>query len=52
MLPGGAANGGLIYGLRPAVKLYFWVTYQDDKGQMSKPSEAKEVTLVDTFKEK
>ena len=52
LTPAGAKSGGLVYGLRPALKLYFWVTYQDAAGKMSKPSAAREAVLVDTFKEK
>jgi hypothetical protein len=52
LTPGGVKNGDLVQGLRPALKLYFWVTYQDAKGQMSKPSAAASATLVDAFKEK
>jgi hypothetical protein len=52
MTPGGAPSGGLVSGLRPALKFYFWVTYQDAKGKTSKPSAVAAATLVDTFKEK
>jgi hypothetical protein len=52
LTPSGIKSGGLVYGLRPTLKLYFWVTYQDDKGKRSKPSAAASATLVDTFKEK
>jgi len=45
-------SGELIYGLRPALKLYYWVTYKDAKDQMSKPSPAASAILVDEFKEK
>jgi hypothetical protein len=52
MTPSGAKSGVLIAELRPAVKFYFWVTYQDAQGRMSRPSPARESTLVDLFKEK
>jgi hypothetical protein len=52
LTPSGVKSGDLVYGLRPALKLYFWVTYQDAKGQKSKPSAASSATLVDTFTEK
>jgi hypothetical protein len=52
MTPGGAKSGVLVRGLRPALKLYFWVTYQDAAGKMSKPSEAASAVLVDAFQEK
>jgi hypothetical protein len=45
-------SGGLITGLRPALKLYFWVTYVNAQGKESKPSAASSATLVDLFKEK
>src|SRR5262249_25343748 len=52
MTPGGAKSGGLLYQLRPGLKFYFWVTYQDAQGKTSKPSLVASATLVDTFKEK
>jgi hypothetical protein len=52
MTPGGAKNGVLIAKLRPALRLYFWVTYQDAQGKMAKPSPATSATLVDMFQEK
>jgi hypothetical protein len=52
LTPGGAKSGVLVTGLRPALPLYFWVTYQDAQGKPSKPSAAATVTLVDTFAEK
>jgi hypothetical protein len=52
MTPSGAKNGQLLYGLRPAIKLHFWVSYTDAKGQSSKPSKVATTTLVDEFKEK
>jgi hypothetical protein len=52
MAPGGAKSGVLIRDLRPKVPFYFWVTYRDAAGKMSKPSAAATATLVDTFGEK
>src|SRR5262249_21762685 len=52
MTPGGARSGVLVQGLRPALPFYFWVTYTDDKGKMSKPSKVMSATLVDMFQEK
>ena len=50
--PPGTANGALIYGLRPEVKLYYWVIWEDARGQKSPPSPAHEQVLIDQFKEK
>jgi hypothetical protein len=52
MTPAGAKSGVLVQGLRPAVKFYFWVTYQDGKGKIAKPSAPATATLADEFKEK
>lgn len=52
MVPSGIKSGDLVYGLRPGVKLYYWITYTDEKGQMSKPSPVHEEVTVDNFKEK
>jgi hypothetical protein len=52
LTPSGVKSGAVVTGLRPALKLYFWVTYQDAAGKSSKPSEAASATLVDAFKEK
>ncbi len=38
LTPAGFKPGEVIGGMRPSVKLYFWATYQDDKGQTSRPS--------------
>ena len=51
------ASGQLIYGFRPARKLYLWVTYTDQppKGKQartSRPSNRLEVELVDAFAQK
>lgn len=52
MRPAGVKSGDLITGLRPGIKLYYWVTYADEKKQMSKPSPVHEEVTVDNFKEK
>jgi hypothetical protein len=52
LTPAGAKSGVLVQGLRPALPLYFWVTYQDGAGKMAKPSQVVTATLVDAFKEK
>mgnify|MGYP007016109817 CR=1 FL=1 len=52
MTPDGAKNGQHIYGLRPGIKLYYWVIWTDEKGQTSKPSKVHSEILVDMFKEK
>ena len=41
--------GGQIYWLRPAMKLYLWVTYTTKDGIVSKPSNRLEIELVDAF---
>ena len=50
-------SGGQIYWLRPAMKLYLWVTYtskadKDKPAQNSKPSNVLEIELVDAFSQK
>jgi len=50
--PPGTANGALVHGLRPEVKLYYWVIWEDASGQKSPPSPAHEQALIDQFKEK
>ena len=52
MLPGGITNGQLVYGFRPGVKLYYWISYTDMNNKESKPSPLVEQVLVDSFKEK
>ncbi|MCS6849591.1 MAG: hypothetical protein NZ700_00300 [Gemmataceae bacterium] len=52
LTPNGIISGGLVRGLRPGLPFYFWLTYQDGDGKMSKPSKPLTATLVDTFKEK
>jgi hypothetical protein len=52
LTPGGCKSGVLVQGLRPAIPFSFWVTYQDAKGVVSKPSAPTTATLVDMFKEK
>jgi hypothetical protein len=53
------APGGLISNLRPAMKLYLWVTYTTTPAKgakpataQSKPSNALEIQLVDAFSQK
>ena len=49
------ASGGLVRGLRPARKLYLWLTYTEKPeagaktGRQSKPSAPFEIELVDAF---
>jgi hypothetical protein len=50
--PAGIANGQLVTGLRPKIKLYYWITYDDANGKPSKPSPRHEEITVDHFKEK
>jgi hypothetical protein len=45
-------SGGQIYWLRPAVKLYLWVTYKTKDNAVSKPSNRLEIELVDAFANK
>lgn len=52
LMPAGAKPGVLLRGLRPGPTFYVWMTYQDEKGQMSKPSPPVNIVLVDRFKEK
>jgi hypothetical protein len=52
LTPSGAKSGVLVTGLRPAIKFYFWVAYQDAQGKTSKPSAPATTTLVDAFQEK
>jgi hypothetical protein len=52
MTAGGAKPGVLIRDLRPKVPFYFWVTYRDAMGKMSKPTAGATATLIDTFGEK
>ena len=47
-----AKPGGLVGGLRPALKLYLWVTYADEEKKQSKPSNVLEIQLVDAFGQK
>ena len=51
LTPAGIRNGALVTSLRAAVKLSFWVVWQDEKGALSKPSPVHTETLVNTFKE-
>jgi len=52
MTTSGLKSGDLVYNLRPGIKLYYWVIYQDAKGSQSKPSPVFEAVLKDEFKEK
>jgi len=52
LVPAGVKSGDLVYGLRPGVKLYYWLLYTDANGKMSKPSPVHEEVTVDNFKEK
>ena len=52
LVPTGVKPGDLVTGLRPGVKLYYWITYVDAKGKMSKPSAVHAEVTVDNFKEK
>ncbi len=49
--PNGVKSGDLIYGLRPGVKLYYWIIYSNGSNT-SKPSNMLEVVTIDNFKEK
>jgi len=42
-------SGEQMYGLRPARKLYLWVTYKTKDGKVSKPSNRLDIQLVDAF---
>jgi len=44
-----AKSGTQIYGFRPAMKLYLWVTYKDKDGKVSKPSNRLDIELIDAF---
>jgi hypothetical protein len=52
MIAAGIKPGQLIWGLRPGIALYYWITYTDAKNQISKPSPMHKEVLVDLFKEK
>ena len=47
-----AAPGGAVRNLRPAMPLYFWVTWTDADGRQSKPSNRIDAELVDEFGQK
>jgi hypothetical protein len=47
--PAGAVSGVLVRELRPAVPFYFWVTYLDADGKMSRPSRPATAKLANTF---
>ena len=44
--------GQLFTGIRPGVKLYYWLTYDDAQNKLSKPSPVHAEVTVDNFKEK
>jgi len=48
----GTKSGFLVENLRPAIKLYLWVTYKTKDGQVSKPSNRLEIELIDAFSQK
>jgi len=48
----GTKSGFLVENLRPAMKLYLWVTYKSKDGQLSKPSNRLEIELIDAFSQK
>ena len=52
MTPNGLKQNQLVTGMRPKIKLYFWIVYEDKDKKMSKPSAVHEEVLVDNFKEK
>jgi hypothetical protein len=52
LVPAGVKPGDLITGLRPGVRLYYWLTCTDEKGRMTRPSPAHDEVTVDNFKEK
>jgi len=52
LVPTGIGNAQLVTGLRPAIKLYYWITYADANDKPSKPSPWHEEITVDNFKEK
>jgi hypothetical protein len=52
LTPKGLAQGQLVRGLRPGIKLYYWIVYRDTDGNMSLPSPVYEAVTVDNFKEK
>ena len=50
--PQGVKPGDLVTGLRPGIKLYYWLTSTDAKGVVSKPSPVHAEVTEDHFKEK
>ncbi len=52
LVPAGIANNQLVTGLRPSIKLYYWITYTDANDKESKPSPVHAEVTVDNFKEK
>ena len=49
MVPAGIKSGDLVTDLCPDVKLYYWITYEDAQGKMSKPSPTHMEITVDNF---
>jgi len=47
-----AKSGQQMYGLRPGIKLYLWVTYKNKDGKQSQPSNRLDIQLVDAFANK
>ena len=52
LVPAGITNNQLVTGLRPGIKLYYWITYTDANDKESKPSPVHAEVTVDNFKEK
>ena len=42
-------SGQILQGLRPATRFYLWVTYTDQDGKQSMPSNMLDIELVDAF---
>jgi len=52
LVPPGIGNGQLVTGLRPGIKLYYWIVYADADGKLSKPSPVHAEITVDNFQQK
>lgn len=52
LTPNGLKQNQLVTGMRPKIKLYFWIVYEDKDKKLSRPSPVHEEILVDNFKEK
>jgi len=48
----GRQYGAHVSELKPDMQLYFWITYEDAQGRLSKPSPSFDAVLADMFKEK